>query len=524
MHEVVSVVIPVYNALPYLEECLLSVSGQTYRHLEIIIINDGSSDESGNVIANIAATDPRIRLHEQENQGLGFTRNKGIDLSTGKYIFFLDADDILPKNAIQSLLAAVKHKDVDYAVGKVVRFTNDRMYIPVRHLEFNLYNKSGQTTLEETPELMQDSIACNKLWKKSFLLEHNLNFKEGKYYEDLAMTMKAAVLARKIQLVNTVVYHWRVREDIEKPSITQQQMRLDNTRHRLEALFENRQWLVERQIQKRIVEEHDLKSLLDVMRLHVVKFSLILPEEKNRWLMLIFDFLKKIPAAIADKLPNKERTMYWLLMEKNTEDLFRLSELLMNAEKTAVVSQKQNLFVLKSMHKDYDVTTYFKPTMVVQKIEKHNQYWRVEGQLKVPKASYLTEGEFYLLNRTTRHEKVLAPLQLRQLAPAHWYPYEALYFIGFLDTETIIENEQEAVYDFYYRLPAYPQMESARVRVLSQAVSEKKEAKKNNFTFSLYRTQYGNLSLVCQKLHLMHVIKEKVRPLLKKAVQKGKAN
>ncbi|QDY44750.1 glycosyltransferase family 2 protein [Planococcus glaciei] len=143
MKELISIVIPVYNALPYLEECLASATSQSYSNLEIIVINDGSTDASEGVARKFAEADKRIKLHSQENQGLGYTRNRGIRISSGNYIFFLDADDAIPKNAISSLATAIARNDADYAVGKVVRFNESRMYVPIRHLNLTCTSKQG---------------------------------------------------------------------------------------------------------------------------------------------------------------------------------------------------------------------------------------------------------------------------------------------------------------------------------------------------------------------------------------------
>lgn len=516
MKELISIVIPVYNALPYLEECLASASGQSYHNLEIIVINDGSTDASEGVVRKFAEADKRIKLYSQENRGLGYTRNWGIGLSSGNYIFFLDADDAIPKNAITSLAAAIAKNDADYAVGKVVRFNESRMYVPIRHLEFNLYQQAGLTTLEEKPELLQDSIACNKLWKKSLLVDNGLTFKEGKYYEDLALTMKGAVLAKKIQVVTDVVYHWRVREDEDKPSITQQQMKLENTSHRLEALAENRQWLAASRIGKRIIEEHDLKSLLDVLRLHVIKYALIAEADKKEWEQQVLSFLKSIPAEIAQRLPDKEQTMYDLLIGGNTEDLFLFSEMLMYAENTPTVAQEEHRFVLKEASREYDVTPYFKPVMVVEHIERHGTQWQLEGQLTVPKASFLPEGTFYMVKRTSGQETILAPLQIKQAQAGTCYPFEELTFVALLDSTQLLAKKEEAVYDFYYRLEAYPKTNPARIRVLPEALQTIQDVKAGSFNLSLYRTNYGNLSIKLHKKQLKDLVAAKLRPFLKK--------
>jgi len=369
----VSVVIPVYNAIPYLEACLESVVAQTYKNLEVVAINDGSTDLSEETLQEYAQKDGRFSIYSQDNHGLGYTRNRGVTLSSGHYIFFLDSDDIIPPNAIRSLVEAAEKSDADYAVGKVVRFDKERQYAPPRHVEFGLYKEKDLTTLQDSPELLQDSIACNKLWKRKLFTENNLAFKEGKYYEDLAVTLKAAVLAKKIQVIDEVVYKWRIREEEFMPSITQQQMKLENTAHRLEALAENRQWLIATNRPKQIIDEHDLKSLLDVIRLHVLKFALITEQEREQWKELVLSYLKDIPSPISEKLPDKEKLLYHLMMAEKDQDLMGISQLLTNTEKSPIVKQENSRFVFQGSNGEYDVTKLNKPKVIVETITKREK-------------------------------------------------------------------------------------------------------------------------------------------------------
>ena len=91
--ELISIIIPIYNAEKYIERCINSLKNQTYKNIEIICINDGSTDNSLNILKRIAITDNRITIIEQENKGVSVARNKGIESAKGKYIMFLDADD-----------------------------------------------------------------------------------------------------------------------------------------------------------------------------------------------------------------------------------------------------------------------------------------------------------------------------------------------------------------------------------------------------------------------------------------------
>lgn len=511
----VSIVIPVYNAVPYLESCLKSVSSQSYQFIEVIIINDGSTDCSEEVIREYIKEDVRFKLFSQENHGLGYTRNKGITLSNGRYIFFLDSDDLIPVQAIQSLVTAVEKNDADYAVGKVIRFNQERKYIPIRHLEFDLYNKNTLTTIFKNPEMLQDSIACNKLWRRELLVENGLLFKEGKYYEDLSLTMKAAILAKKIEVINEVVYHWRIRDDENKPSITQQQMKLENTLDRVEALSESRHWLIITNIEKRVIEEHDLKSLLDVLRLHVSQYSLIKGEERDQWQRSVISFLKIIPLNVVHKLPEKERELYDLIMNNNYLDLMLFSQMLTNTETSPIVIQEEENFILKGIDNTYEVAQYLKPTVIVKEIKKIGAHWRLSGELSTPKSTYKNEGKIFVVGRKDKEVIYLEDMELTSTNENTCYPFEKQLFSINLNPNQFLKNKKESTYDFHFCLENYPKYNTARVRLYS-SIETNHNIKKDGINLSLYRTNYGNLSINVRKYQVIKLILKKFMALIKR--------
>ncbi|WP_281863165.1 glycosyltransferase family 2 protein [Planomicrobium okeanokoites] len=490
----VSIIVPVYNGIPYLKECLGSAASQTYHDIEVIVINDGSTDDSKKIINEFTAADTRFKLFTQENHGLGYTRNRGISLSKGEFVFFLDADDKIPKNAIQLLVEAIEKSQADFAAGKVVRFNKSRKYIPPRHLEFALYKTSKTTNIRQSPELIQDSIACNKMWRKKFVIKHGLTFKENKYYEDLGFTLRAAVLAEKIEVLKDMVYQWRVREDENLPSITQQQMTLLNTSDRLEALQENRDWLIQYQDDKNIRDQHDLKSLYDVIRLHVSKYSLVKVDEREQWKKVIVDYLKQIPKNIAEQLPEQEFTLYSLLMDNEEKELHLFSEMLTHTEKTPLVKQTGNSFILQGFTREFNATKYLKLAMNVNEVTASNQSWRLKGFLTVPKASKPVNGELVLKGRNSGEEIVIEEVKLDTMPNNHIYKEQEQKFVAGIDSAILKLLKKDKVYDLYYRLKEYYQYNNARVRISFESQNPL-TIKTKGVNYTLYKSNYGNLSL-----------------------------
>lgn len=495
MPVLVSIIVPVYNAAQYLEACLDSVVKQKYQTFEVIVINDGSTDNSEEIIRKYTNSDKRFKLYNQENHGLGYTRNKGIELSQGKYIFFLDADDFLPVSSIERLVNSVVKNDADYGVGKVMRYNGERYYVPIRHNEFKLYQSNIITTLQQNPEILQDSIACNKLWNKKFLVDNNLLFTEGKLYEDLIFTMKAAVLAKKISVINKAVYYWRIRDDENGPSITQQQMKLSNTRDRITALTAIRLWLIESNVDRKILEEHDLKSLLDIIRLHVYKYALIPSNEKQEWHNEMASFLEKIPPEASDKLTGVEKVLYDLLINKNFEDLLLFSQMYTNTETEKIIEQQGNSFYLLGSAEKYEVTKYLKPRMKIGKIEVNKNAIKLSGELTIPKATFKTIGLIYMVNRNTKRKiKIASRFNLKQNSKS-LYPYENGIFDMVLTRDMLKGLEEKETYDFYFVLQEDEQHLSSRVIYSSKVAANSYSLEAKHCLYSFYRTKNGNFSV-----------------------------
>src|SRR5699024_4722048 len=147
----ISIIIPVYNKEQYLNECIKSVIYQKYEDIEIIVINDGSRDNSENIIKEWSIIDNRIKFISQNNQGVARARNKGISLAKGKYIFFLDADDYLEKTAISKLVTNAKHTKSDIIVGNFYEITGKQVVKKesFKNMLFNKYDLGLTETLLE---------------------------------------------------------------------------------------------------------------------------------------------------------------------------------------------------------------------------------------------------------------------------------------------------------------------------------------------------------------------------------------
>jgi CDP-glycerol glycerophosphotransferase len=226
------VVVPAYDVAAYLPECLDSVLAQSATlgrtGLEVVVVDDGSPDQSGAIAESYAARDPRVRVVHTENRGLGAARNEGLRHVTGELVMFADSDDVVPPGAYATLLKQLDRTGSDLVVGSVARLVDGALEEP-RWLR-RLHRQRMDVVIDDHPELLGDVFAWNKLFRREFWDGAGLSWPEGTRYEDQPTTTLAYLRARRIGVVPEVVYHWRIRSD--GSSITQQRSSLEDLRDR----------------------------------------------------------------------------------------------------------------------------------------------------------------------------------------------------------------------------------------------------------------------------------------------------
>jgi CDP-glycerol glycerophosphotransferase len=227
----VSVVVPVYDVAAYLPAALDSVLAQTHPALEVVVVDDGSTDGSGAIADGYAGRDERVRVVHTANRGLGAARNEGLRHVTGELVAFLDSDDVLPPDAYAVLLGSLQASGSDFVTGSIARWEGDRLLQPpwMRRLH---HPARTRIAVEQHPEILGDVFAWNKLFRRSFWESARLSWPEGIRYEDQPTTTEAFLRGR-FDVLPEIVYHWRIRHD--GSSITQQRSSLQDLTDRLET-------------------------------------------------------------------------------------------------------------------------------------------------------------------------------------------------------------------------------------------------------------------------------------------------
>lgn len=205
----ISVIVPVYNVEKYLERCVKSIAAQTYNDLEILLIDDGSTDKSGKMCDDFQQTDSRIKAFHKQNGGLSDARNYGIEHSAGEFISFVDSDDYIDEKMLETLHRLITENDADLAVCSAMDVFEGKEVTQVKEIkEFNLNKVESYKYM-----LRGDGIpsACNKLYKRQTV--GNVRFPVGKLYEDGFFTPQILKRVEKTAVTSKPMYYYFRRAD-----------------------------------------------------------------------------------------------------------------------------------------------------------------------------------------------------------------------------------------------------------------------------------------------------------------------
>ena len=213
----VSIIIPVYNVEPYLRQCLDSVLGQTFKNFEVLLVNDGSSDSSGDICREYVEKDSRFHYFEKENGGLSDARNYGIERAQGEYLTFIDSDDFVNEKHLENLFLASRLTNADITIGGFSRFENGTFWLyQDRFSSDSLVSFTSAQAIQHLDSMfdvpfLNFSIVCGKLFKRD--LFKGLRFQYGKYAEDQFIIWKLYLKASSIYTFNVDSYVYRINKN-----------------------------------------------------------------------------------------------------------------------------------------------------------------------------------------------------------------------------------------------------------------------------------------------------------------------
>ena len=207
----ITIIVPVYNVEQYLRQAIESAINQTYKKIEILLVDDGSKDLSGSICDEFKKKDKRIKVFHQKNKGLSGARNTGLKYATGDYIMFLDSDDVFEKDACENLLNYIEQTNADFVIGNYINMDEqgelwDKPVFDSKYEEFKL----SITDYEKSFYIMNSGV-WNKIFRKSFLDKIKIKFKERLPAEDAIFSTYCFIKSKNVYYLPKVVYNYRLR-------------------------------------------------------------------------------------------------------------------------------------------------------------------------------------------------------------------------------------------------------------------------------------------------------------------------
>lgn len=270
MDDLISVIVPIYKVEKYLKKCVESILEQTYSNLDIILVDDGSPDNCGDIIEEFRKKDERIRTIHQKNGGLSDARNSGIKIAKGKYIVCIDSDDWIEKNMIEVLYNDIINTNSDISVCEFVEEDDFQNILSTKKYTNEIIEFNSKEALKS---LIKQDILTNHAWNKLYKasLFEGVEYPKGQLMEDVSTTYKLFEKANKIVYQNTSLYHYIQRGTSILGNITEKRIKDQEF-----AFFDRNKYLMEKYSEfKEIIE---LDNMYNVKTLY---FLAILGGYKN---------------------------------------------------------------------------------------------------------------------------------------------------------------------------------------------------------------------------------------------------
>ena len=419
-----SVVVIVYNTEYYLEECLDSLVNQTLDSMEIICVNDGSTDNSLNVLNKYAKKYDNIKVIDQENAGGANAGNRGLKEAKGEYVALVDSDDIVVEDAYEKMYNKAKETNSDIVGGKPnIYLLNYQRSVYYNH---DIWDCEKTIKPDEYLDIYYDVFYWDKIYRRKLIEEHDIYMIPGKLYADAPMVFKAYFYANKITLIPDIVYYWRKR-DLEAinegdsyTSITKNLLDIDNMHDRLITYYYLKEYFN---------EAGKEKGFDDFIKLYLERFFYpingIIKDEnfKKTYLKELTPILEDIEDIYNNKLDIKYNLFIYFILNNQIDTLEEFINFYLDDSNTTIDNGKAywNLKYFKNPKYNlpnelFEINSVFSRFIKIDSINVYEDYIcfeniQVPGNMKIDEA-YLTLIGLTIKGDSRNQNKIEFPLEI----------------------------------------------------------------------------------------------------------------
>lgn len=436
----ISVIVPVYNVERYLVDALDSLANQSLADIEVLMIDDGSTDNSRYIMEKYALDYDNFYAYHKENEGLSVTRNYGLNYAKGDYIFFIDSDDYLLHDALEKLYNCALKYDSDVVTANFFRYNENKSWAHVigdyvfNSLENDLYN----TNLMEYPNLIWDMPVWNKLYKRAFLDENNLRFYDGRVlFEDNIFSTEVYVKAKNVSVLKDGVQCWRI--GAPNTSISQ-----SHDKSRGDELY--KMAVMVNDILNENIDDYEILSrkYMKWLTLDIPFYMSRIKSYPKEDHIYIFEgahkLVKLVPNEYFNELNNYYKVFYSLISDKNWEGLSELifNDLKSNPSASVNIDEKYyNMFDFDSDAENENLKGYIK------NITSDDNNLIIQFNLKLPFKEEILKRETSFIIKNRNYPEVVIPSNFIKKDKVHIPLSEIKYGENIIKAQYISDFKKE---------------------------------------------------------------------------------
>ena len=488
-----SAIVLIYNGGELLRDCLNSLVNQTLEGVEIILINDKSTDDSLNVCKEFASQYDNIRIiDKQENHGLATSANMGIKIAKGEYVIFVDNDDIVPCDAYEKLFNNAKKVNADISIGQP-NLLYGNYQTEMHDVERKVLEEERIIdNISEFPLLFNDAFYWNKIIKKSLLVDNEINFPKGMIYADRKFCHMAFIHANKISTISDCVYIWRMRNSKNNQSLSSRKRESWNYINRIESY--------ELELDKIISVYPDYFKIL--MRRVIIPVRGILESENfkrvffNKGVELLKRECGKLENIYDNPFDNWDNIIIYLLLNNHTRELYKFLNLHINNERDVINRNNKsywNLFLLDENcvpNELLEIKSMIPPFLNIEKIFINDEYILFEG-ISLPKHLKTKKCEINFVGKTDYDGVLKDNILSYECIPKDLT--ENTFYLK-ISTSSLANFE---IYDLFFKT-YYEDKLSDNFRIKTECIKNIEEYSKN---ISVGITKTNQISIISQHLN-----------------------
>lgn len=344
----ISVIMPMYNVeVEYLKASIESLLAQTKKEgVELIIADDGSTNGCEKIADEYAIKYKNIRVIHLKNRGAGPARNAAIKNAKGKYLSFLDADDLMVSDALEKMFNRTEHDHSEMAMINAIRFdSNKESQAGIHRAAFR--NLEGVTNVSKSPQLIYDTTSCNKLIRRDYWEKNLFEYPPTSLYEDIPVMTRAILRAKKVSVIRSIGYKWRFRE-LESASTTQKRQDVENLRGRLTILRDLDKMYAEEVNDENILFEKQIKALRIDLKIYA---HACIDMERSKAEIYMREMSSYIRENISDEAMQMinlvDRAMYEAMLQGDLDRFISLADFGKNKTKECLIVEKDGVVYKK---------------------------------------------------------------------------------------------------------------------------------------------------------------------------------